>query len=283
MRAVSKYFPARLVVILPVVLATACQSLQAPSAPTSRLNIAPTANQATTAPGSTDASGGATYTVKRDSLKQSLSLQGRVAPTRSAQLTLHGGGTVTAVTVQAGQAVKQGDSLAEFAADDQSLQAARAQATLAELAYEQELTKLNELQTGTPKDTVDQAQAVVARDKAAIAQINQQTQAAQDAVTRGARRRDQSAGRCDGRESHGRPQSPASSSARCRRPKTRSQLLRTLPRRPRTPRIRADKRAIGCRGRRCLRKTSRYVCRPSAQVSQHQAQSGQAELVDDQR
>ena len=94
---------------------------------------------------------GATYTVKRDSLKQSLSLQGRVAPTRSAQLTLHGGGTVTAVSVQAGQAVKQGDSLAEFAADDQSLQSARAQATLAELAYEQELTKLNELQTGHPR------------------------------------------------------------------------------------------------------------------------------------
>jgi multidrug efflux pump subunit AcrA (membrane-fusion protein) len=184
MRAVSKYFPARLVVILPVVLATACQSLQAPSVPSSRLNIAPPANQSTTAPGNTDANSGTTYTVKRDSLKQSLSLQGRVAPTRSAQLTLHGGGTVTAVNVQAGQTVKQGDSLAEFAADDQSLQAARAQATLAQLAYEQELSKLNELKTGTPKDTVDQAQAVVARDKAAIAQINQQTQAAQDAATR---------------------------------------------------------------------------------------------------
>ena len=196
------------------------------------MNIAPTANQATTAPGGTDASG-ATYTVKRDSLKQSLSLQGRVAPTRSAQLTLHGGGTVTAVTVQAGQAVKQGDSLAEFAADDQSLQAARAQATLAELAYEQELTKLNELQTGTPKDTVDQAQAVVARDKA----VARSTSRRRPRKTPPPQRKTPRPKHKLPRRSR-KPRPTARSNWRkwrCRQPKTRSQLLRTLPRRPRTP------------------------------------------------
>ncbi|MBV9328283.1 MAG: HlyD family efflux transporter periplasmic adaptor subunit [Chloroflexi bacterium] len=181
----SRVLLVRLAAVLPVVLLTACQALQTPVAPSSHLNISPTANQSP-APqaGDSTASGTTTYVVKRDSLNSSLSLQGRVAPTRSAQLTLHGGGTVTSVNVQVGQDVKQGDPLAQFAADDQSLQASRTQATLAELAYEQEQSKLAELQTGTPKDTVDQAQAVVARDKAAIAQLNQQQQAAQDAVSR---------------------------------------------------------------------------------------------------
>jgi macrolide-specific efflux system membrane fusion protein len=180
MRVTSRYV--RLAALLPVVALTACQALQTPVAPPSRLNMNPSANPTATpssASGTNDAS--STYTVHRDSLKQTLSLQGRVAPTRSAQLTLKGGGTVTAVNVQPGQAVKQGDTLAQFAADDQTLQAARAQATLAELAFEQEQSRLTELQTGTPKDTVDQAQAVVARDKAAIAEINQQQKTAQDA------------------------------------------------------------------------------------------------------
>jgi multidrug efflux pump subunit AcrA (membrane-fusion protein) len=177
--------PLRVAAVLPVVLLTACQALQTPAPPSSHLNINPSANQSTPAPNAdSGANGAATTTVRRDALNQSLSLQGRVAPTRSAQLMLHGGGTVTAVNVDPGQAVKQGDILAEFAADDQSLQSARTQATIAELAFEQEQSKLTELQTGTPKDTVDQAQAVVARDKAAIAQINQQHQASQDAAER---------------------------------------------------------------------------------------------------
>jgi multidrug efflux pump subunit AcrA (membrane-fusion protein) len=191
MRVTSKHLTdprlllVRLAAVVPVVLLTACQALQAPVAPSPHLNINPSTSQSTTTPGGDSSTNGAsTYTVKRDSLNQSLSLQGHVAPTRSAQLTLHGGGTVTAVDVQVGQTVKQGDALAEFAADDTSLQAARTQATLAELAYEQEQSKLSELQTGTPKDTVDQAQAVVARDKAAIAQITQQQQASQDSADR---------------------------------------------------------------------------------------------------
>jgi len=168
------------------VLLTACQALQTPVAPSSRLNINPSATPATTGPGGDATSNGSntTYTVKRDSLKQTLSLQGRVTPNRSAQLTLRGGGTVTAVNVQPGQQVQQGDTLAQFAADDQTLQAARTQSTLAELAYEQEQSKLDALQKGAPKDTVDQAQAVVARDRAAIAQINQQQQQVQDAADR---------------------------------------------------------------------------------------------------
>jgi multidrug efflux pump subunit AcrA (membrane-fusion protein) len=187
MRIVSKH--SRLLAVLPVAILTACQGFQTPVAPSSHLDIPPANNQTTTAPGGDATSNGSntTYTVRRDSLIQTLSLQGRVTPSRSAQLTLRGGGTVTAVNVQTGQEVKQGDTLAQFAADDQTLQAARTQATLAELAYEQELSKLRELQNGAPKDTVDQAQAVVARDRAAIAQINQQQQTAQDAGDRAQR------------------------------------------------------------------------------------------------
>jgi multidrug efflux pump subunit AcrA (membrane-fusion protein) len=157
--------------------------LQTPVAPSSRLNLTPAAaDQSTGTPTANSSGASTTYTVKRDTLKQTLAMQGRVAPTRSAQLTLHGGGTVTAVNVQVGQDVKQGDAVAEFVADEQSLQAAHTQATIAELAYEQEQTRLDQLQAGTPKETIDQAQAVIARDRAAIAQLNQQAQAAQDGV-----------------------------------------------------------------------------------------------------
>ncbi len=178
----ARLVPARLALALPAVLLSACQVLQTPVAPSPRLNITPTADQSSATPTTNAGGASTTYTVKRDTLKQTLSMQGRVAPTRSAQLTLHGGGTVTSVNATVGQDVKQGDTLAQFAADDQSLQAARTQATLAELAYEQEQTKLDQLQTGTPGETLDQARAVIARDRAAIAQLNQQTQAAQNAV-----------------------------------------------------------------------------------------------------
>jgi macrolide-specific efflux system membrane fusion protein len=168
-----------------VALLVACQAVQSPAPPASHLNINPSANATATTGGSSAAdSTTTTYTIKRDSLQQSLQLQGRVAPTRSAQLTLRGGGTVTEVSVQPGQAVKQGDVLAQFAADDQTLQAARQNATIAELAYEGEQNKLDQLQSGAPKDTVDQAQAVVARDRAAISQLQQQQAAAQSATDR---------------------------------------------------------------------------------------------------
>jgi macrolide-specific efflux system membrane fusion protein len=169
----------RLALVLPAVFLSACQALQTPVAPSPHLNITPSTDQATGTPTASGADS-TTYTVKRDTLPSTLTMQGRVAPSRSAQLTLRGGGTVTAVEVQVGQNVKQGDTLAQFAADDQTLQAARTQATLTELAFEQEQTKLDQLQAGAPKDTVDQAQAVVARDQAAIAQLYQQAQAAQD-------------------------------------------------------------------------------------------------------
>jgi multidrug efflux pump subunit AcrA (membrane-fusion protein) len=177
-----RLLPARLALALPAVLLSACQVLQTPVAPAPRLNITPSADQSAPTPAANPPGASTTYTVKRDTLKQTLAMQGRVAPTRSAQLTLHGGGTVTEVTAKVGQDVKQGDTLAEFAADDQSLQAARTQATLAELAYEQEQTKLDQLQAGTPTETLDQARAIVARDRAAIAQLNQQAQMAQDAA-----------------------------------------------------------------------------------------------------
>jgi multidrug efflux pump subunit AcrA (membrane-fusion protein) len=178
----------RLVLVLPAVLLTACQVVQTPAPPASQLAINPAAIQSGPVDGTTSANAAdgttTTYTVRRDSLKQSLSIQGRVAPTRSAQLAVRAGGTVTAVNARVGQTVHQGDVLAEFAVDDESLKAARTQATLARLAYESEQSKLNELQAGAPKDSVEQARATVARDQAAIAQLQQQQAAAQAAGDR---------------------------------------------------------------------------------------------------
>src|SRR5262249_43981629 len=125
-----------------------------------------------------------TYTVGRTTLRQGLALSGKVAPARSAQLTFRGSGMVTAVNVTAGQSVKEGDILAEFAPDEETLRSARAQSTLAELAYQSEQAKLDELRAGASKESVDQVLAVVQRDQADIQRLEQERAAALAAPAR---------------------------------------------------------------------------------------------------
>src|ERR1700716_1293582 len=112
-----------------------------------------------------------TYTIKRDTLRESLALSGKVVPGRSAQVIFRGSGTVSAVYVTQGQSVQEGEALAEYVLDDDSLQAARAQATLADLAYQSEQAKLDDLQSGTNKDSVQQMRITIEKDQADIQKL----------------------------------------------------------------------------------------------------------------
>jgi multidrug efflux pump subunit AcrA (membrane-fusion protein) len=164
----------------PAVLLSACQVIAPPSSPAPRLldqqavNVAGVA--ATPTAPTTQTS---TFTIKRDTLSQSVALTGKVVPGRSALLTFRGTGTVSAVNVTSGQTVQQGDDLAEFTLDDDSLQAARAQATLADLAYQSEQAKLDDLQSGTNKDSIQQARVTIEKDQADIQKLEQDKAAIQ--------------------------------------------------------------------------------------------------------
>src|SRR5215204_1674570 len=112
--------------VSPVLILSACQTIAVPTAPAPRLavnNGAETAEQQSAAsasaraPSTTAAAPAMSYTVTRGSLKQSLAFNGKVVPSRTAQLAFRGSGLVTAVHVTQGQTVKQGDLLAEFAPD----------------------------------------------------------------------------------------------------------------------------------------------------------------------
>lgn len=162
-------------------LLTSCQFVAPQSAPPARLLVDPATGQSAQPPGSNPAASAATtasapavtYPVKRTTLRDTLTFTGKVVPARSAQLTFRGSGTVTTVDVTPGQSVKAGDRLAEFALDDESLRVARSQATLAELAYQTEQSKLEDLQNGASKDSVDQLRATVQRDQAEIQKLQQ--------------------------------------------------------------------------------------------------------------
>src|SRR5712691_843134 len=118
--------------------------------------------------------GPVSFTIKRDILRDSLALTGKVVPSRATQLTFRGSGTVISMGVAPGQAVEEGDVLAEFAPDDATLQSARAQATLAQVALETEQAKLDDLQSGSAKDSVTQLRVVVERDQAEIQKLEQE-------------------------------------------------------------------------------------------------------------
>jgi multidrug efflux pump subunit AcrA (membrane-fusion protein) len=100
-----------------------------------------------------------------------LALSGKVVPTQTAQLVLPGAGAVTAVHVRPGQSVKQGEPLLEFALDYQFLQGAQTRATLAQLAYESEQAKLDQLKAGPDKAPLEQLSATLAKDQAEIQKL----------------------------------------------------------------------------------------------------------------
>ncbi|MBV9174613.1 MAG: HlyD family efflux transporter periplasmic adaptor subunit [Chloroflexi bacterium] len=164
-----------------------CQVIPQPSVPAPK--VAPGASSATNGQqGNVQAGGSATtttntpsttYTVKPKPLQSNLQLNGRVAPSRTADLTLHGSGTVTQIDVSPGQDVSQGAPLVEFALDNASLQAARTQASMAELTYESERDKLATANAGASPDTVQQQRAVIERDKAESEKVQQEQATAQ--------------------------------------------------------------------------------------------------------
>ena len=169
------------------VLLSACQLVTPAPAPESRLlpadssgNTGTTevAGQTAGRSSTTPKQGGAaadspqlTYTVQRGTLRTTLAMTGKVVPTRTAALALRGSGTVTSVHVRPGQSVKEGDTLIEFALDYESLQNARTQATLAELAYESEQAKLDQLKAGADQTPLQQLNATIAKDRADIQRL----------------------------------------------------------------------------------------------------------------
>jgi multidrug efflux pump subunit AcrA (membrane-fusion protein) len=60
-----------------------------------------------------------TYTVKRDSIDQVLTINGRVTPVDLTRLSFHRDGRVNKISIQRGDTVKQGDVLAELQQDEQ--------------------------------------------------------------------------------------------------------------------------------------------------------------------
>lgn len=181
----------RLTLVGSILLVLACQIAVPQASPAPRLLTEQTADQgsqtasvevAGASASKTSSTPAVTSPIKRTTLRSTLTFSGKVVPALSTQLVFRGSGTVTSVHVSSGQVVKQGDVLAEFVLDDESLRAARNQATLAELAYQSEQAKLAGLQAGVSKDSVDQLRATVQRDQAEIQKLEQDRAAAQAVV-----------------------------------------------------------------------------------------------------
>src|SRR5438477_6369000 len=66
-----------------------------------------------------------TYTVKRGTLRDSVTVTGRVQPALSAQVAVPSSGTISSVYVHTGQAVAKGDPIVDLSVDETTLQAAR--------------------------------------------------------------------------------------------------------------------------------------------------------------
>ncbi|MBX5489787.1 MAG: HlyD family efflux transporter periplasmic adaptor subunit [Chloroflexi bacterium] len=72
------------------------------------------------------------------------------------------------VYVRTGQEVKAGEPLVDLTLDEATLRAAQTQATVAELAYQSQLARVDELRRGTSAASVEEARAAVTRARAAL-------------------------------------------------------------------------------------------------------------------
>ncbi len=111
---------------------------------------------------------GATTQVQRGTLEDVISFSGQVVPARTAKLSFRAGGVVRAVHVRSGQAVKSGEPLIELALDEDALRTAQTQATVAELAYQSQAARVEQLKQGAGAAGVEDARANVARARAAL-------------------------------------------------------------------------------------------------------------------
>ncbi len=109
-----------------------------------------------------------TYTVQRGTISDSVTIPGKVAPARAADLSFPVGGTLTPVYVHSGQPMHEGDPLAELHLSSEDLQAAQRQATLAQLTYENQQAKVDLIKAGALPNVIADAQAAVVRAQAAL-------------------------------------------------------------------------------------------------------------------
>jgi len=166
---------------------SACQQLPVPSGDRSIIGRSPTGpgdvqTQANAgSPDSPSGDLGPLTTVKRGNLQDTIDLTGQVVPARTAQLSFRSAGTIRTVSVRSGQTVRKGEPLAELALDDAALRAAQTQATVAELAYQSQKARLEELKRGGGTAASAEARANVTRARAAVVEA----QVARDAARAG--------------------------------------------------------------------------------------------------
>jgi multidrug efflux pump subunit AcrA (membrane-fusion protein) len=191
----------QLALVLVAVLLGGCQIPLPQSTPPPRLlppdnsvSVAGATSRTTTPPTNQPMQ---SVTVQRGTLQDTLTLAGSVVPARSTQLTFKGSGTVSAVNVSPGQTVSQGDVLAEFTLDDSTLQQARNQAALAELAYESEQTKLDQMQSPGSNDSIQQLRVAIERDQADIQKLQLEQSSTQNANDRAQKAQDNAQGLAD--------------------------------------------------------------------------------------
>jgi multidrug efflux pump subunit AcrA (membrane-fusion protein) len=109
-----------------------------------------------------------TFTVARGTITDAVTVPGKIAPARSADLNFPVGGTLSRILGHSGQKTQEGEPLAELRLSPEDLQAAQRQATLAQLTYENQQAKVDQLKAGAQPGVLADAQAAVARAHVAL-------------------------------------------------------------------------------------------------------------------
>jgi RND family efflux transporter MFP subunit len=159
----------------------ACQGVAGtaePPQPRLAIDSAAVANAASARAASGTASS-VTYTVQRGTITDSLSIPGRIVPAVASQVTIQRPGTVTAIHVHSGQAVKKRDPLVEVTVDDSVVQDLQTRATLADLEYETQAAKVTEMKRGAGPEQLAAARAEVAKAEADLERAQVEDEIAQ--------------------------------------------------------------------------------------------------------
>jgi HlyD family secretion protein len=174
--------------MLPLVACQAVVSASEPPQPRLAIDSTTAASQGIAARPAPATGSNVTYTVQRGTIADSLTIPGRVVPAVASQVAIQRPGTVSAVDVHSGQAIRKGDPLVEVTVDDSVIQELQTRATLAELEYQSQAAKVAEMKRGADPDQIAAARADIARAQADIqrGQVEQQVaqqQAQQDQAT----------------------------------------------------------------------------------------------------
>jgi multidrug efflux pump subunit AcrA (membrane-fusion protein) len=130
-----------------------------------------------------------TETVRRGTIRDTLTIPGKVSSAQSAELLSRGAGTVSALNVRAGQAVARDAVLAEITLDPEAIESARSRAVAADLALEQQLARVEDLRKGAGAQALSSARADLskARSELTRAQVASETQRIENAEAERAR------------------------------------------------------------------------------------------------